>query len=167
MHYRKKRSRDIALKGQSCVKKLRGEEGIKVEETLESFVHKDLSVIDDEDLFITQDSFRHGNSDEEEQNSVKSNDMKESLDEQVVKPDVVPCVEKTTETNAPFQRKKKQSFTDEEDQMLHRAIKCHGFGRWTNILRDPAFALLQSRPIDSIKKRAISKTFQSKFSCNK
>ena len=43
MHYRKKRSREIALKGQSCLKKLRGEEGLKVEQSLKSFVEEDLS----------------------------------------------------------------------------------------------------------------------------
>ena len=31
MHYRKQRSREVALKGQSCLKKLRGKEGLKVE----------------------------------------------------------------------------------------------------------------------------------------
>ena len=43
MHYRKKRSKEVALKGQSCLKKLRGEEGLKVEQSLKSFIEEDLS----------------------------------------------------------------------------------------------------------------------------
>ena len=43
LHYRKKRSREVALKGQSCLKKLRGEERLKVEQSLKSFVEEDLS----------------------------------------------------------------------------------------------------------------------------
>ena len=31
IHYRKKRSRDVALKGQQCLKKLKGQEGEMVE----------------------------------------------------------------------------------------------------------------------------------------
>ena len=40
---RNKRSREVALKGQSCLKKLRAEEGLKVEQSLKSFVEEDLS----------------------------------------------------------------------------------------------------------------------------
>ena len=44
MHYRKKRSREVALKGQSCLKKLRGKEELKVKQSLKSFTEKDSSV---------------------------------------------------------------------------------------------------------------------------
>ena len=39
----KRDKKEVALKGQSCLKKLRGEEGLKVEQSLKSFVEEDLS----------------------------------------------------------------------------------------------------------------------------
>ena len=41
IHYRKKRSRDVALKGQQCLKKLKGQEGEMVEKQLMSLVIED------------------------------------------------------------------------------------------------------------------------------
>ena len=41
VHYQKKRSRDVALKGQQCLKKLKGQEGEMAEKQLMSLVIED------------------------------------------------------------------------------------------------------------------------------
>ena len=54
IHYWKKRSRDVALKGQHCLKKLKGQEGEMVEEQLMSLViEDDEDASEPEDIFIT------------------------------------------------------------------------------------------------------------------
>ena len=63
-----------------------------------------------------------------------------------------------------FQRKKKRSFTHEEDQLLMHAIKRHRVGKWTAILIENDFAALKSRSADALKKRVFSKKFKLKFS---
>ena len=45
-----------------------------------------------------------------------------------------------------------------------RAIKRHGVGTWTDILRDNDFVALKSRIADALKKRVFSKKFKLKFS---
>ena len=46
IHYQKKRSREVALKGQSCLKKLRGEEGPKVEQVLSRSLRKTWLIVE-------------------------------------------------------------------------------------------------------------------------
>ena len=46
-YHQKKRSREVALRGQTCLKKLLGEEGIKMDEELQSFIQKECSGTDD------------------------------------------------------------------------------------------------------------------------
>ena len=48
--FSKKRSREVALRGQTCLKKLRGEEGIKMQEELQSFIQKECSDTDDSNI---------------------------------------------------------------------------------------------------------------------
>ena len=45
-----------------------------------------------------------------------------------------------------------------------RAIKRHGVGKWTDMLRDNDFVALKSRSADALKKRVFSKKFKLKFS---
>ena len=59
IHYRKKRSRDVALKGRQCLKKLKGQEGEMVEKQLMSLViEDDEDASDPEDIFITQNKIK-------------------------------------------------------------------------------------------------------------
>ena len=59
IHYRNKRSRDVALKGQQCLKKLKGQEGEMVEKRLMSLVSEDEEdASDPEDIFITQNKIK-------------------------------------------------------------------------------------------------------------
>ena len=45
-----------------------------------------------------------------------------------------------------------------------RAIKRHGVGKWTKLLRDNEFAAPKIRVADALKIRAFSKTLKLKFS---
>ena len=60
--------------------------------------------------------------------------------------------------------KKRKFFTEEEDEAVKRGLQRYGQGKWTRIPKDPEFSSLQGRTIDSLKKRASSKGFRSKFS---
>ena len=61
--------------------------------------------------------------------------------------------------------RKRKFFTEEENEVLRRDLQRYGQGKWTKILKDSEFSALQGRTtIDSLKKRASSKGFQSKFS---
>ena len=60
--------------------------------------------------------------------------------------------------------RKRKFFTEEEGETLRRGLQCYSQGKWTRILKDSEFSALQSRTIDSLKKRASSKRFKSKFS---
>ena len=55
IHYWKKRSRDVVLKGQQCLKKLKGQEGEIEEKQLMSLViEDDEDASDPDDIFITE-----------------------------------------------------------------------------------------------------------------
>ena len=58
VHYRKLRSRDVALKEKACLKKLRGEVGEKADTILKEAFDEHSSEDDDDDIFITQNKFR-------------------------------------------------------------------------------------------------------------
>ena len=59
IHYRKKRSRDVALKGQQCLKKLKSQEREMVEKQLMSLVNEwNEDASDSEDIFITQNKIK-------------------------------------------------------------------------------------------------------------
>ena len=60
--------------------------------------------------------------------------------------------------------RKRKFFTEEEDEAVRRGLQRYGQGKWTRILKDPEFSALQGRTIDSLKKRASSQGFRSKFS---
>ena len=83
-----------------------------------------------------------------------------SLENDIIQHESLPSKNDNTSSQTLFQRKKKQSFTHEEDQLLMRAIKRHEVG--TDILRDD-FVALKSRSADALKKRIFSKIFKSKL----
>ena len=60
--------------------------------------------------------------------------------------------------------RKRKLFTVEEDEALRRGFQRYGHGKCTRILKDSEFSALQGQTIDSLKKRASSKVFRSKFS---
>ena len=156
LHYRKKRSREVALKGQSCFKKLRGEEGLKVEQSLKSFIEEDLS-----------DSAA-SNSDNDEVSNKDSVNFTSSNTHIDMSEDVPIYLDRGQKSSSGSHdekaERKRKFFTEEEDEALRRGLQRYGQGKWTRILKDSEFSALQGRTIDSLKKRASSKGFRSNFS---
>ena len=69
VHYRKRRSRDVALKGNACLKRLRGEAGEKTVTILKQAFDEHSSEEDnDDDIFITQNKFRETTESDEDEN---------------------------------------------------------------------------------------------------
>ena len=141
MHYRKKRSREVAL---------------KVEQSLKSFV--------EEDLYDSAAS----NSDNDE---VSNNDSVNSTSSNThieVSEDVPIYLDRGQKSSSDSHDEKAETkrkfFTEEENEALRRGLQRYGQGKWTRILKDSEFSALQGRTIDSLKKRVSSKGFQSKFS---
>ena len=60
--------------------------------------------------------------------------------------------------------RKRKFFIEKEDETLRHGLQRYGQGKRTRILKDSEFSELQGRTIDSLKKRASSKGFRSKFS---
>ena len=156
MHYRKKRSSKVALKGQSCLKKLRGEEGLKVEQSLKSFIEEDLS-----------DSAA-SNSDNDEvsnNNSVNFTSSNTHIDMSEDVPIYLDRGQKSSsDSHDEKTERKRKLFTEEEKQALRRGLQPYGQGKWTTIPKDFEVFALQGRTFDSLKKRTSSQGFRSKFS---
>lgn len=133
VHYRKKRSRDVAEKGQNCLKKLKGEEGKRAEQSLASLVTKKGSISDCNNL-------------SEQASSPPS--------EKTANGDASPRVPQRTGAVL--------HFTPEEDRSLKRGIEKHGHGRWTSILMDSEMKFQNGRTTAALKRRASSKAFQSR-----
>ena len=183
-YYQKKRWRKVALRGQTCLKKLRGKEGIKMEEELQSFIQKECSNTDDSNIVSNeaaeQPSEDANSNEDDEEIVISQNDTNlkattreqvnryveegASLESDIIQHESLPSKNDNASSQTLFQRKKKQSITHEEDQLLMRAIKCYRVGKWTDILRDNDFVALKSRTADALKKRVFSKKFKLKFS---
>ena len=85
----KKRSREVALHGQTCLKKLRGEEGIKMEEESQSFIQKECLDTDDSNIVsneaVEQPSEDANSNEDDEEIVISQNDtnLKAATREQV------------------------------------------------------------------------------------
>ena len=125
VHYQKKRSREVALKGHKCLQKLQGAKGSEVDED----VHARLG----------ESTSEAGPSVERVQN-ISSSPKKDALPKRILR----------SQTNI----RRVLKFTTEEDEFLKKGITKHGFGQWTAILRDDDFQFQDGRTADSLKKRA-------------
>ena len=166
------------------MKKLCGEEEIKMEEELQSFIQKECSDTDDSNIVsneaVEQPSEDTNSNEDDEEIVISQNDTNlkattreqvnryveegASLENDITQHESLPSKNDNASSQTLFERQKKQSFTHEEDQLLMRAIKRQGFGKWTDILRHNDFAALKSRSTDALKKRVFSKKFKLKFS---
>ena len=136
--YQKKRSRNVALKGQGCLKKLCGEDGEQIEKQLECLFTANES--DEDDIFITQKD---------------REDSEESSNE---------CTPNIEPTRSPpkspgLTSQDKIYFTVYEDHELTKGLKKYGKNNWTSILRDSDLHFAKGRTADALKKRARSKAF--------
>ena len=53
VHYRKRRSRDVALRGNDCLKRLRGEAGERTDAILREAFNQSSTDGEDDDIFLT------------------------------------------------------------------------------------------------------------------
>ena len=58
VHYRKRRSRDVALRGNDCPKRRRGEAGERTDAILREGFNQSSTDGKDDDIFFTQNTFR-------------------------------------------------------------------------------------------------------------
>ena len=136
--YQKKRSRNVALKGQQCLKKLRGEDGEQIEKQLECLFTASES--DEDSIFITQKV--RVDSEESSNESTPNIDPTRS-------PPKSPCLTSWD----------KNCFTVYEDHELTKGFKKYGKNNWTSILRYSDLHFAKGRTADALKRRAQSKAF--------
>ena len=109
VHYRKRRSRDVALKGNTCLKRLRGEAGEKTDAILKEAFNEHSSEEDnDDDLFITQNKFGERTESNQDENVLEKLLTLQPNDHQPQK--------KCDYT----QIRSKVPFTHQEDQYWHK-----------------------------------------------
>ena len=152
VHYRKRRSRDVALKGNACLKRLRGEAGEKTDTILkEAFDEHSSEEDDDDDLFITQNKLGERTESNQDENVLEKLLTLQPNDHQP---------QKTCDYT---QIRSKVPFTHQEDQYLAQGLKDYGLGEWSKIIRDPRFKFHKIRRTDTLKKRVKSRAFKNKI----
>ena len=152
VHYRKRRSRDVALKGNACLKRLRGEADEKTDTILKDFFDEHSSEEDDDDdLLITQNKFGERTESNQDENVLEKLLTLQPNDHQPQK--------KCDYT----QIRSKVPFTHQEDQYLAQGLKDYGLGELSKIIRDPRFKFHKIRRTDTLKKRVESRAFKNKI----
>ena len=141
----------MALKGNACLKRLRGEAGEKTDTILkEAFDEHSSEEDDDDDLFITQNKFGERTESNQDENVLERLLTLQPNDHQPQK--------KCDYT----QIRSKVPFTHQEDQYLAQVLKDCGLGEWSKIIRDPRFKFHKIRRTDTLKKRVKSRAFKNK-----
>ena len=134
LHYRKKRSRDVAEKGQNCLKKPKDETGKRTERSLASLVFKESCTSDN-------------NQQKSEKVTNPFSPAKQGSDDATK--DDGQC--KTTALH----------FMAEEDRLLKLHTEKRGYGRWKSILMDSELEFKNERTTAALKMRAVPRTFLS------
>ena len=130
IHYWKKRSRDLALKGQQCLKKLKGQEGKMVVKQLMSLVSEDdEDASDPKDISITQNKIK--DAEQSDDSSIFSIPLE-------AKTNNASSIHDTRFDEKPALRKQKPRlfFTPEEDIASRQGIRKYGFGNCQKMLND-------------------------------
>ena len=142
----------MALKGNACLKRLRGEAGEKTDTILkEVFDEHSPEEDDDDDLFITQNKFLERTESNQDENVLEKLLTLQPNDHQPQK-----------ECNY-TQIRSKVPFTHQEDQYLAQGLKDYGLGEWSKIIRDSRFKFHKIRGTDTLKKRVESRAFKNKI----
>ena len=150
VHYRKRRSRDVALRGNDCLKRLRGEAGERTDAILREAFNQSSTDGEDDDIFLTQNRFH---SPERRKDGIQDTNLftLPETDNQL------------KEEHAKSYVRHRVTFTTTEDMDLAKGMQKYGYGEWTKMLKDPTFKFHCTRTPDKFKKRADSKTFKCKF----
>ncbi|XP_028514967.1 uncharacterized protein LOC110239457 [Exaiptasia diaphana] len=146
VHYQKQHSRDIAKKGQECMKKLQGIKGEQVEE----YIQSKLCALNQAPTLSNKDQAASVSNEELTTNEIQNTHYQ----------DKTKVPEKRSQQEVENSDKlvvKRLQFTKEEDEFLKEGLLHYGYGQWTPILRDKRFKFPKGRKPDSLKKRADSK----------
>ncbi len=153
IHYRKKRSRDVAERGNDCLKKLRGEQGRSMDKSLETLAtsYETEGNLDTEDIHTAHTALLDK---EAEQNGVDAQGICSS----------------TRSRNPKIPKSGAKSATDcmvlfsaFEDNQLLKGIKKHGLGKWVKILSDTSLNFAEGRTRNALLRRARTTQFQDLY----
>ena len=148
-HYQKKRSRDIALRGQCCMNKLHGKAGEVLDKSLEEISKSSKSYSSDGDIISDQ---------ENEQTYSEKIDVIYSNTTDTVISNKGSSTSRSLSINNT--KSKAALFIKKEYQNLLQGLRRHGHGNWVAILRDSLLDFYASRTPNALTKRVTSKTFQ-------
>lgn len=127
VHYQKLRSRDVALKGRSCMEKLRGDNGKAMDMCVKQLRETNSNTMEMQHAMETPPANAIATQEHIGQNNI----------------------------NIPSPTKGPVRFTQEEDNYLRKGIEKFGF-RWSAILKCPLYKFEESRVARTLRKRAIS-----------
>ena len=165
VHYQKKRSRNVAKNAMVCMEKL----------IRNSQNNGQSSVTPDRDERQSEENESRGEDDDETQGEDGEETQGEDARVAEAEPAVVTkrnslrnCAGMTRTSSETRDavgdetanwRRKKNSFSREEDAFLLKGIRKHGKGKWTQILKDPEYGFHPSRKNSTLMMRARAKKF--------
>ena len=141
VHNKKRRSRDIATKAHECLKRLQGETGSQLEETILSTI---LTSSDSSDRSVAEET----NSVSEVEGFCQALVNEKTYQQE----DTENVIENERVQSSHSSSKKPMKFSKEEDANLKEGLRRHGFGHWTAMIRDKELTFQRGRTADSIKK---------------
>lgn len=125
VHYQKRRAREVALKGRTCMERLRGCEGEDMDNCIEQ-LKEPISLVDDDQSDLSHCVIVESS----EKNTSKS------------------------PNKCPKGRKRPLRFTKEEDEFIEKGLEKFG-PRWSCILRHPEYRFQSGRESRTLRLRAI------------
>ena len=170
--YQKKMSREVAVEGRACLKKLTGENATKHTEQLADQLIQSASTTPNTHNNIIDISNDDDTKDQEEFNFESSSTAGISVDaEENAQTNSATPIGAAGETSAllPNEIKKEEDegdgrskdkkhvvFTESEDEDLKAGIAKYGKGNWARILKDSTFKFQKCRTRDTLQMRAIT-----------
>ena len=148
IHYRKKRLRVVAEKGNHCIKKLRGESGEQLDSSLEKLVSVSTGAEEsesDSDIFVTQSSTKPVKKTDSDCQLTSITDGSLANHSQLCK------------------QRRITPFTEKEDLNLIKGINKHGYGKWGKILSDPRLCFAEGRARNSLLRHVRSNQFRCQY----
>ena len=133
IHYQKKRSRTVAEKGNECIKKLRGDDGMQMDNSLHDFLT---------------------NASPESSDNVTCNE--------IVKIQPISSCNSIDNGNV-VKDKRLLVFSALEDAQLVEGIKEHGYGKWSLMLKDKHLKFASGRTTNALLRRARTSKFQQLY----
>ena len=172
VYYRKKESREIAQKGQTCVAKMAGDSRKNTNLAIENLLSDINAAQNSFDLGFVQNTVSPLSDVEMDANNVESSiinidDDNNDLNLQSKVTDILTNPIVIEDKDIKIEEMKTQSrtqhrFTNEEDSFLSEGIRKYGCHDWVSILNDENYKFNKNRTRDSLRVRANSVVFKRK-----